>query len=128
MKHVYFKTKVNMLMSLLKNSDGSVPYLPILISLIIGAIIALAYVKFKKPAFILDTIIVPIQETATPPVVVKVKEEFKALKSKLAKQAMAPPEIYLEEEETEEEEPTEEEETEEDEDEEATRLDFGKLE
>ena len=104
-------------MSLLKNADGSVPYLPILISLIIGAIIALAYVKFKKPAFILDTIIVPEKETATPPVVVKVKEEFKALKSKL-------PEIYLEEEEEEEEteeEPTDEEATEEE-------LDLPKLE
>ena len=40
--------------NLLKNSDGSVPWLPIIIAMILGAVIALLYAKFKKPSFLFE--------------------------------------------------------------------------
>jgi len=95
---------MSFLAKLFTNSDGSIPYLPILLSMVVGALIAIAYVKFARPTFIFMTTAEVLPEKQ-----VKVKEEFKKVKATPPPPPPVPS-IYIEEdtEDEEDEEPEEE--------------------
>ena len=56
----------SLLTKLFTNGDGSIPFIPIIISVVLGAIIAIGYIKFMKPTFIFPETETPVIATGIP--------------------------------------------------------------